>query len=187
MRPHLYVGVERTTGIAQTRCVRRRTTITTQIAALFPYPGEHVEAAGELVFLPDLDSEDWRRVVSYAERLRFSSGDTIIEAGELDRSLYIIVEGRVEVLLPTPTGELRRYGTIEQSVTGEIAFLDGGPRTATIRALGEVELLRLSFESWEVLSARNPDLGRAILFDLARILAVRLRAADAALGRAKGS
>ncbi len=174
--------------MAQTRGVRRRTTTSThQIAALFPYPGESVGAGGELEFLPDLGSEDWRRVGAYAERLRFSRGDTIIEAGDSDRSLYIVVEGRVEILLPTPTGELRRYGTIEQSVTGEISFLDGGPRTATIRALGEVELLRLSFESWGVLSARNPDLGRAILFDLARILAVRLRAADEALGRAHGS
>jgi CRP/FNR family cyclic AMP-dependent transcriptional regulator len=167
--------------------MRRRTTLTTQISALFPYPGVPVESGGELVFLPDLDPEGWRRIVSYTERLRFSAGDVIIEAGDHDRSLYIIVEGRVEILLPTPTGELRHYGTIEQSVTGEIAFLDGGPRTATIRALGEVELLRLSFESWEVLSARDPDLGRAILLNLARILAVRLRAADEALARAGGS
>jgi CRP/FNR family cyclic AMP-dependent transcriptional regulator len=176
--------------MAQTRAMRRRaptTTTTTQIAALFPYPGETMVSGGELVFLPDLDSEGWRRVGAYTERLRFSNGDTIIEAGDHDRSLYIIVEGRAEILFPTPTGELRPYGTIEQSVTGEIAFLDGGPRTVTIRALGEVELLRLSFESWEVLAARNPDLGRAILFDLARILAVRLRAADEALVRAQGS
>ena len=106
---------------------RRATTTTTQIAALFPYPGASVVSGGELVFLPDLDSDGWRRVSAYTERLRFSNGDTIIEAGDHDRSLYIVVEGRVEILLPTPAGELRRYGTIEHSVTGEIAFLDGGP------------------------------------------------------------
>jgi CRP/FNR family cyclic AMP-dependent transcriptional regulator len=154
-----------------------------QAAGLFAYPGEPATGAADLVFLPDLDEEGWRRLASYTERLRFSPGETVVAAGERDRSLYIIVSGRVEVLLPVQSGEPRRVAIIQQSVTGEIAFLDGGPRTATIRALDEVDVLRLSFESWEVMAARNPDLGRAVLFDLARILAARLRAADAALGR----
>jgi CRP/FNR family transcriptional regulator, cyclic AMP receptor protein len=53
-------------------------------------------------------------------------------------------------------------------VLGEVAFLDGGPRSATLFAITDGELLRLRLESFEVLSARDPELGRAILFDLAR-------------------
>jgi CRP-like cAMP-binding protein len=153
------------------------------VGSFFAYPTESPTVSRELVFLPDLDEEGWRRIMAHTERLRFAPGEIVINAGETDRSLYIVVDGVVEILLPTPQGELVPYGTIEQSITGEIAFLDGGPRTATIRAATSAELLRLSFESWEVLAARNPDLGRAILFDLARILAARLRTADEALVR----
>ena len=155
----------------------------TAIDAFFPYPTEPQGSARELVFLPDLDEEGWRRLGGYTERLRFGPGEVVIRQGETDRSLSIVVEGVVEILLPAANGELRRYGTIEQSIIGEIAFLDGGPRTATIRAVGEVELLRLSYGSWEVLAARNPDLARMILFDLARILAARLRLADETITR----
>ena len=69
------------------------------------------------------------------------------------------------------------------SVTGEMAFLDGRPRAATIRALTDGDLLRLSFEAFEALSARHPELGRAILLDLGRILAARLRQANEVIAR----
>jgi len=64
-----------------------------------------------------------------------------------------------------------------------MAFLDGRPRAATIRALTDGDLLRLSFESFEILSARHPELGRAILLDLGRILAARLRQANDVIAR----
>ena len=52
----------------------------------------------------------------------------------------------------------------------------GGPRSTTLRAVSDGELRRLSLESFDVLAAREPELGRAILLDVARILARRLRA-----------
>ena len=59
---------------------------------------------------------------------------------------------------------------------GEAAFLDGAPRAVTVEAMSEGEMLRLSFEGFEALAARNPALGRDILLDLGRILSARLRA-----------
>ena len=59
---------------------------------------------------------------------------------------------------------------------GEGAFLDGTPRAVSVEAMSEGEMLRLSFEGFEALAARNPALGRDILLDLGRILSARLRA-----------
>lgn len=144
----------------------------------FAYPGT-ASAGEELFFLADRSPEDWERLLAYAELLRYNAGDLIIRAGENDRALFIIVAGKLEVLLPTERGEFRRYSLIEpKSVTGEVAFVDGRPRTATVRAVTDGDLLRLSFESYEVLAARYPELGRAILLDLGRILAVKLRQAS---------
>jgi CRP-like cAMP-binding protein len=144
----------------------------------FAYPGT-ASASEELVFLADRSPEDWERLLAYAELLRYNAGDLIIRAGDNDRALFIIVAGKLEVLLPTERGEFRRYSLIEpKSVTGEVAFVDGRPRTATVRAVTDGDLLRLSFESYEVLAARYPELGRAILLDLGRILAAKLRQAS---------
>ena len=59
---------------------------------------------------------------------------------------------------------------------GEGAFLDGAPRAVNVEAMSDGEVLRLSFEGFEALAARNPALARHILLDLGRILSARLRA-----------
>lgn len=149
--------------------------------AFFAYPTVEDGTRG-LVFLGNRSREDWARVLGYAETLRFRAGEIVIRAGEIDRSLHIVAAGELEVLLPGPSGENRLLTTIPPgSVTGEIAFADGGPRSATIRARTDGELARLSFEQYEALAARYPELGRAILLDVARILAARLRSTSEAL------
>lgn len=69
------------------------------------------------------------------------------------------------------------------SVVGELAFLDGRPRSAGIRALTDGAMLRLSREAFDQLAARDGELARAILLDLGRILALRLRRLTAAMQR----
>jgi CRP-like cAMP-binding protein len=155
-----------------------------RFAAFFSYPAEGAEERDPLVFLGDRPEDDWSRLLGHTEVRRFSAGETMISAGEVDRALYIVAEGRLEILLPGVDGDIN-FGSIGPgSVVGEIAFLDAGPRSATIRAVSDGELLRLSFEAYEVLAARYPDLGRAILLDLGRILAARLRETNEALARA---
>jgi CRP-like cAMP-binding protein len=149
-----------------------------RFAGYFAYPGTEA-ARDDLVFLPDRGRDDWAGLLDHSEVLLFRAGEDVIRAGEEDRALYIIVQGSLEIVLIDDRGEENRYGVIAQhSVTGEMAFLDGRPRAATIRALTDGEVLRLSFESYEVLAARYPELGRAIALDLGRILAARLRRAN---------
>jgi CRP/FNR family cyclic AMP-dependent transcriptional regulator len=149
--------------------------------SFFAYPTLDEEARAPL-FLGLRDQEDWARVLAHTERLRFHAGQILIREGEVDRSLFIVAVGELEVLLRGPTGQQRSVATIGAgSITGEVAFVDGGPRSATIRARVDGELARLSFEQYEALAARHPELGRAILLDVARILAARLRSADEAL------
>jgi CRP/FNR family cyclic AMP-dependent transcriptional regulator len=157
--------------------------IHSRFSSYFAYPGTEA-ARDDFVFLPDRSKEDWERLVDHSEVLLFRTGDLVIRAGEKDRALYIVVEGTLEILLHDERGAEHRYGVIDpRSVTGEMAFLDGRPRAATIRALTDGELLRISFESYEALAARYPELGRAILLDLGRILAARLRQANEVIAR----
>lgn len=154
-----------------------------RFASYFTYPGTEA-ARDDFVFLPERSKEDWARLLDHCEVLLFRAGEDIIRAGEEDRALYIIVEGTLEILLLDERDGEHRFGTIGQrSVTGEMAFLDGRPRAATIRALTDGELMRISFESYEALAARYPELGRAILLDLGRILAARLRYANEVIAR----
>ena len=65
---------------------------------------------------------------------------------------------------------------------GEAEFLDGRPRSVALRAIGHGEIERLSWEAFEALSAREPQLARDILVDVGRVLAARLRAGAGSVG-----
>ena len=156
-----------------------------QVSSFFSYPTLAGESADEFVFLRDRSEDDWERLLAHTEAVRFAAGDVLIRAGERERSLYVLASGRLELLLPGESGEIR-IGTIEpRTVVGEMAFLDGRPRSATLHALTDGELYELRFDAFETLAARYPELGRAILLDLGRILAGRLRLANEALDLAR--
>jgi CRP/FNR family transcriptional regulator, cyclic AMP receptor protein len=139
------------------------------MGSFFVYPTEAESRADSLTFLAGRAEQDWERIARHADRLRFRAGETLVREGERDRAVYVVLRGRLEALLDPPA-------PIEEgSVFGELAFLDGLPRSSTVRAAADGEALRLSYDEFETLAARHPELGRAILLDLGRIVAARLR------------
>jgi CRP/FNR family transcriptional regulator, cyclic AMP receptor protein len=153
--------------------------------SFFNYDSVVHESGTEFEFLAGRPQSDWDKILDHAETRRFSSGELLISAGETDRALYLLTEGTIGVRLPG--ADERTFKSIEApSVLGEVAFLDGGPRSATLYGISDGELLRLRMESFEVLSARDPELGRAILFDLAKIVTARLRLASDVIASAGG-
>jgi CRP/FNR family transcriptional regulator, cyclic AMP receptor protein len=149
------------------------------LTRFFGYPTASVsEAADEVLFLPDRSERDWEKLFAHTDARRFGPGDQIIHAEEVERALYIVTEGTLEMLLPARGGAEKQFKTIEApTVIGELGFVDGGARSSTVQALTDGELRRLSYDSFEVLAAREPELARAVLFDISRILAQRLRTA----------
>jgi len=126
-------------------------------------------ADGDL--LPGATVADWDALLAATETLRFRPGDTVLRAGERDRALYLLLDGRVaagaaEVAAP--------------ALVGAAAFADGGPRAVAVTARSYCELARMSWDAYEALAARDPRLGRALMAGLARALAQRLRAAGGA-------
>ena len=154
--------------------------------SLFDYP----DAVGHLsdddfVFLPEWSEDEWAQLLRHAEARSFEAGDLVIRSGDTENSLAIIAEGHLEVL--RPRGRLGRLAVVHVcrtgSVIGEQAFVDGRPRSATVRAVSAGRLLRLGRDNFETFSGHYPALARRFLYDLARILSLRLRQANALLER----
>ena len=124
-------------------------------------------------FLPYATVAEWDAVLAATETLRFHPGDVVLRAGERDRAFYLLLDGRLEA----EGGD----EVVAPAAIGVAAFLDGEPRAVTLRARTHGELARMSWDAYEALAARDPRLGRTILCDLGRGLAVRLRAAGASL------
>lgn len=75
----------------------------------------------------------------------FKTGEIIMSQGDEGRCAYIIESGRVEILLETPDGETQYLGTRGAgTMIGEMAIIDDAPRTATVKALEDCELLEIT-------------------------------------------
>jgi CRP/FNR family transcriptional regulator, cyclic AMP receptor protein len=134
------------------------------------------EASADLLFMPSATAADWAAVFSHAQVRRIPAGLAVMQAGEQDQALYLITEGTLGVRLPRSESAFK---TIDApAVVGELAFLDGRPRSATLEAITDVECARLDPEGFARLAATEPELAREMLLDLARILALRLRIAS---------
>lgn len=146
-------------------------------SAFFQYPNTGpVQAEPAMCLLRNASDEQWKKLLAHTTSRRFIPGEWLIREGEADDALYFLGSGELEVLMPRGHGEPRRLAVIRPgSVVGEQSFLDHQPRSTSIRALGDGEVLRLSREKFLVFSAREPALARDLLFDLGRIVSLRLR------------
>jgi CRP/FNR family cyclic AMP-dependent transcriptional regulator len=143
------------------------------------------EESADLLFMPEATASDWLTVFSYAEVRHVAAGLALVQAGEDDQALYLLTEGVVGVRLPRDESPFKEIEA--PSVVGELAFLDGMPRSATLDAVTDVEVVRLDREGFARLTAAAPELAHAMLRDLGRVLALRLRMASAVIAHLRSA
>lgn len=108
---------------------------------------------------------------------RFRKGELLITEGKLDRDLYLLTSGlvSVKIVLPFSKSERRLFCFSAGVVFGEMALLDGKARSALVEADVDCEVYRLSYEDFEALLARQPQLAAKLLRNIALVLSHRLR------------
>jgi len=100
-------------------------------------------------------------------------GETIFKEGDTAKELYVIQSGQVEIQLGN-----RLLHTLEPNdLFGEMALIDGAPRSATAIAKTEVALVPMSKKNFLALVSRAPSFA----LDVMTMLARRLRAANRAI------
>ncbi len=113
--------------------------------------------------------------------------EIIIREGDVADGLYFLLRGSASVTTEPEPGRTIRLSTCSTMMTfGEMALLDHKPRSASIRADGEVEYLFLSLAAFERLRDDRPDIALRLLENLARGLSDKLRRANAEI-RALGA
>lgn len=106
---------------------------------------------------------------------RLTAGDVLMKAGERPDAIAYLEAGRLSAHIDRAPGQsLAVARFLPGAVIGEIGFLTGQPRTATIRADGESRVLMISRGALDYLDAQDPKLARALQEALSRLLAERL-------------
>jgi CRP-like cAMP-binding protein len=119
-------------------------------------------------FFSGLGSAALQRVAAGMRARRFRRGEVIFHAGDPGDALFIIVSGEVKISLPSEGGDEAILVRLRQGdVFGELALLDGAPRSATATALGAVETVVLPRDRFRELIAEEPAVRDALLASLA--------------------
>ena len=122
-----------------------------------------------------LDEKARRDITGYAVPRSFKAGDSICRLGDHGDSMMAVVIGSVRISRPTSRGKeiiLADLGSGE--LFGEIALLDGKPRSANVVALTNCELMVLERRNVVPFLERNP----AACMKLMEILCARIRRSD---------
>src|SRR2546425_11632924 len=108
-----------------------------------------------------------RRIADLAEEVRYRNGRTIVETGLPGNAFFVIAEGRAKVYRAKfPSG--RPIAVLGPGdFFGEMALLDGGPRSATVVADGELTTIRLTRSGFRKVLTHEPSIAFGVMQELA--------------------
>jgi sigma-B regulation protein RsbU (phosphoserine phosphatase) len=96
-------------------------------------------------------------------RRRVPAGAILFNQGEPGLECFVILSGQLEVITFVNGDELRLDVYHPGQIIGEMALLDRSPRSATVRALADADLVVLDEAAFKTLLAANPDLAMSLL------------------------
>jgi HEAT repeat protein len=132
-------------------------------------------ALRQVSLLSGLSLERLQAVERIAREAEYVKGEVIVREGDPGDELYLLVEGSVDVVKSAGTPAEERVNALGVGAHfGEMAVLDGSPRSATVVAASDARVLVLEGSRLRELVHEMPELA----FDLLRVLAERLRRAE---------
>ena len=108
------------------------------------------------------------------EARTFKAGSIIFREGDEASELFVIKSGQVRVQIGNRT--IRELGA--ESIFGEMALIDSEPRSATVTAITDVELVPVSEKQFLFLVSQTPYFALKVM----RVLAQRLRVTNKTIG-----
>ena len=129
--------------------------------------------------LRELSGAQLSDVFELVESERFLAGDPILEQGKVLQAIWMIVSGECEVVRSCGRDRTRQLAVLDAGgVFGEMSFFQKAPHSATVRAMTDVDTVRLSPEAFQTLKRRNLAAAHGITTNLVHLLSDRLRRMD---------
>jgi CRP/FNR family transcriptional regulator, cyclic AMP receptor protein len=128
---------------------------------------DDVEALKRMELFAKVEPAKLKLMAFAAERTQFRKGEEMVHQGDPADAAYIILEGRADVMVDTPGGQLKVAEVKRDAFVGEIGILCDVPRTATVVAHSDLETLRVSKDGFFHLVTQFPQVGIEVMTELA--------------------
>ena len=147
-----------------TRTLHLERKITTRPVTLEEQIADRLSAVD--IFAP-LSTEELRQLAAATVGHVFAPGETLIRAGDEGSSMFVVHNGRVQVQV-SDNGTARPVAVLtEGNFFGEMALFTGEPRTASVVAIEETEVLEIGHDAMKHIFETNPDLAESISWTIA--------------------
>lgn len=123
----------------------------------------------------DLDDADLEQMVPLCRQRTISKGNVIFYEDDPGTSCYIILSGKVKIVVNADDGREHILGVLQDNdFFGEMSLIDGEPRSASAICVEDTQLVNIQRDEFLKLLRNNPDITLKLLVTLSQ----RLRAAD---------
>jgi hypothetical protein len=114
-------------------------------------------------FFAEMTKEEIAGFIASTVRRTFREGEVVLEQGKSGRDFYIVTRGILRVEAAVAEGRKLRMGVlVPGDVFGEVAFLTGRPRTATVLAETAAECLEIGGDAWDGVLAGLPRVRKVL-------------------------
>ncbi len=131
----------------------------------------------EVILFRNLTAKELELVKQNMVNKSFKKDELVFKEGDHSRDLYFLTKGKmtVYIYLPDSDSQKRLFTYAPGTVLGEMSFLDGDPRSASVWAVEKSEAMCLPIESFQRLSQKYPELTTKFMKNLALEISGRLR------------
>jgi CRP/FNR family cyclic AMP-dependent transcriptional regulator len=130
----------------------------------------------------ELSGQALQEIDVFCTRLELEDGDTLISENDTrSRDLFILCSGRVEITTNSAgitSSESIIISQHDKELFGEIGWISGRKRTATVRCVGEVEAIHIDGEQFMTYLQSHPETGFIVMCAIARHVADSLSQTD---------
>src|SRR5438093_7531159 len=124
-----------------------------------------------------LPADDLARLAEMAEPMTLAPGDLLIREGDPGDAMYVIVAGQLDVSKLSGGVEVQLAREGPGSIQGEMSAIEGRPRSASVRAITQVEVLRIPRDALLAVFAITPEAAFSVL----QVVLNRLRSTESLL------
>lgn len=137
----------------------------------------------QIPIFSDLSGQETGRILRITSERNFPANAEIFKPGDATDAFYIILDGKVEIILPTPSGKTSIATLSNRSVFGEMSFIGKRNRSALARALEDTRVNRIDGPQFQDMLDKGDLAAYKVMANFAKLIAGRLRRVEDELVR----
>jgi len=132
--------------------------------------GEEIDILASIPLFAGMDRSKLKLLSFASERYQYGADEVVFKQGEVGDKAYVIVDGEADVILETQEGPKTLVTMKKNDLFGELALLCEAPRTATIQAASDLQVMSIAKDFFFKLIAEDPDMSARITRSVAERL-----------------